>query len=263
MPTVASTSLNKGKNKGDIPGSGPGGKCVCTKCGHTIPHKIGEPCNELKCSKCGASMTREVVKNADEKNISGNECICSKCGYTVTNKDEVSCNTIECPACKGSMAKGVVADSSVEDASKKDHIIHKTSSSMFNLGHSSEPITTSKTGHTRRYQYYDVRTEMFKPSHRESKTMAIKSAYSKKGDYIGNSIFAFRLVNVHGIKTFEKANSKDNCCTIGFSPEQKRWFGWSHRGVHGFGVGSKHKNSYASNLAQAKRFAASYAESAS
>lgn len=40
--------------------AGPGGDCVCPKCGHTAPHKIGQPCYQMTCPKCGARMTREV-----------------------------------------------------------------------------------------------------------------------------------------------------------------------------------------------------------
>jgi len=38
---------------------GPGGKCVCPKCGYEGEHDTGEACYDKKCPKCGAKMTRE------------------------------------------------------------------------------------------------------------------------------------------------------------------------------------------------------------
>ncbi len=38
--------------------AGPGGKCVCPKCGHEQAHGRGTPCNEIRCPKCGTLMTR-------------------------------------------------------------------------------------------------------------------------------------------------------------------------------------------------------------
>jgi len=39
-------------------GFGPGGQCVCPSCGTKVSHKRGTPCNQIKCPKCGAMMTR-------------------------------------------------------------------------------------------------------------------------------------------------------------------------------------------------------------
>ncbi|MCD6414034.1 MAG: hypothetical protein J7L23_00205 [Candidatus Diapherotrites archaeon] len=39
-------------------GLGPGGDCVCPKCGYRMPHQRGAPCYTLTCPKCGAKMTR-------------------------------------------------------------------------------------------------------------------------------------------------------------------------------------------------------------
>ena len=45
--------------KGDKPGSGPSGYCVCPSCGHKIKHSRATPCNNRNCPKCGTKMTRE------------------------------------------------------------------------------------------------------------------------------------------------------------------------------------------------------------
>ncbi|MFA7159009.1 MAG: DUF5320 family protein [Kiritimatiellia bacterium] len=37
---------------------GPGGDCVCPKCGKTVAHQQGAPCVQLKCPACGTTMTR-------------------------------------------------------------------------------------------------------------------------------------------------------------------------------------------------------------
>jgi predicted DNA-binding protein (UPF0251 family) len=38
--------------------AGPGGNCVCTKCGYEQVHARGVPCAQIKCPKCGNLMTR-------------------------------------------------------------------------------------------------------------------------------------------------------------------------------------------------------------
>lgn len=42
--------------------AGPGGSCVCVKCGHEVPHVRGRPCNQIKCPECGAIMARKTGK---------------------------------------------------------------------------------------------------------------------------------------------------------------------------------------------------------
>jgi len=39
--------------------AGPGGQCVCPKCGHTAAHVAGQPCNQRACPQCGTRMTRQ------------------------------------------------------------------------------------------------------------------------------------------------------------------------------------------------------------
>ena len=49
----------RGPGRGGGPfAAGPGGECVCPKCGHHKPHTLGVPCYQEKCPKCGTQMTR-------------------------------------------------------------------------------------------------------------------------------------------------------------------------------------------------------------
>jgi hypothetical protein len=38
--------------------AGPSGNCVCPGCGYKELHNQGQPCNQKKCPKCGALLTR-------------------------------------------------------------------------------------------------------------------------------------------------------------------------------------------------------------
>ena len=49
----------RGGNRGDKPGSGPAGNCICPNCGAKVSHIAGNPCNERECPKCNTIMTRE------------------------------------------------------------------------------------------------------------------------------------------------------------------------------------------------------------
>jgi DNA-directed RNA polymerase subunit RPC12/RpoP len=48
-----------GRNKGGA--FGPGGYCVCAKCGAKLPHQRGVKCTSLKCPDCGHTMIREEL----------------------------------------------------------------------------------------------------------------------------------------------------------------------------------------------------------
>lgn len=49
----------QGLGGGTKPGSGPGGNCLCPKCGHRLPHRVGQRCLDVPCPKCGTAMIRE------------------------------------------------------------------------------------------------------------------------------------------------------------------------------------------------------------
>lgn len=67
---------------------------------------------------------------------------------------------------------------------------------------------------------------------------AMESAYNNTGEYVGTVCFGKRLEEEFGIADPELAHPSDYSCSIGFSEENQRWYGWSHRAIAGFGVGS-------------------------
>lgn len=89
------------------------------------------------------------------------------------------------------------------------------------------------------YKAYDVRHEVIDGEEHGCADVTLKSAYSKSGEYIGSARDAFRLANRHGIVHFEKRTPKSSGCSIGWSPKDGKWYGWSHRAVYGFKPGSK------------------------
>ncbi len=48
-----------GRMGGNRPRSGPGGNCLCPKCGESVPHERGTPCYSVQCPKCGTPMVKE------------------------------------------------------------------------------------------------------------------------------------------------------------------------------------------------------------
>lgn len=87
---------------------------------------------------------------------------------------------------------------------------------------------------TRKYKAgYEVRTEKYP----DYDNMIMKVAYNQNGDYIGDSKTAHRLVVRRGIIP-ELARPDNRVCSIGFCEKEQKWYGWSHRAMFGFGVGS-------------------------
>jgi len=57
-------SQRSGGGRGRMGGpyaAGPAGVCVCSNpaCKNEIPHRIGAPCMETKCPKCGSLMVKK------------------------------------------------------------------------------------------------------------------------------------------------------------------------------------------------------------
>lgn len=72
-------------------------------------------------------------------------------------------------------------------------------------------------------------------------TFMRNQAYTENGDWIGDLNQAKMYVDKFGIKTFEKTNPDHCICSIGFNPDEQKWYGWSHRAIYGFEIGSEVK----------------------
>jgi len=123
------------------------------------------------------------------------------------------------------------------------------------------------------YDYYDIKTEIWSMDGQDD--IEVMSAYSKKGDYLGNPKTAKMLVEKFGIKEFEKTQDDHCVCSIGLNPDKNMYSGWSHRAICGFTIGDmifegnfgddktpykKHGSVKIENLQQAKQSAINFAE---
>jgi len=46
------------------------------------------------------------------------------------------------------------------------------------------------------------------------------------------------------IQSWDLESEKINSACIGFSPKEQKWYGWSHRSIYGFGIGSECKKGH-------------------
>jgi hypothetical protein len=83
---------------------------------------------------------------------------------------------------------------------------------------------------------YEIRKERVQAG-MDDQTVDIESAYTKKGDYIGDPKTA-KLLAKKGIEP-EKSKPTNNVCSIGFNKKDGKWYGWSHRAMHGFKAGDE------------------------
>ncbi len=91
----------------------------------------------------------------------------------------------------------------------------------------------------RRYKAgYIVRNEAWKAFPDSDEPLFIKAAYNLRGEYIGDPKTARYLCVTRKIKP-TKASKNHSVCSIGFCKKQRKWYGWSHRAIYGFGIGDK------------------------
>ena len=86
--------------------------------------------------------------------------------------------------------------------------------------------------------FFDVRVEMWKTYRNDPGTSMI-SAYSKEGYYIGSPEEIADKYIMYGI--CEDLTPLIENIQCGYSPRDQKYYGWSHRGIYGFGIGSKVK----------------------
>ena len=86
---------------------------------------------------------------------------------------------------------------------------------------------------------YTYRRELHDGSEYGGKDFEMKMCYTPSGDWIGTPREARLLYVKRGLTRIQKSHPSHCVCSIGFDARRKKWFGWSHRAVCGFGVGDK------------------------
>ena len=99
--------------------------------------------------------------------------------------------------------------------------------------------TAKKVLRVRKYHKwgYELRDEIWNHGDLHPTTME-RQAYNLQGQWIGKSKWAYQLFHKKGIYP-ELSDSKHCVCSIGFSQKLRKWFGWSHRAICGFGIGDR------------------------
>ena len=68
---------------------------------------------------------------------------------------------------------------------------------------------------------------------------AITSYYNDSAERIGDKDMAILLTKMGIAPTLRDGNHE--ICSIGFCEREQKWYGWSHRAMHGFGIGDSVK----------------------
>ena len=64
---------------------------------------------------------------------------------------------------------------------------------------------------------------------------------SESGNWLGDSKHARMLCKKYKLMNIQKIHKDHSSCSIGFNKEKQKYYGWSHRAIYGFGIGSKCK----------------------
>ncbi len=68
-----------------------------------------------------------------------------------------------------------------------------------------------------------------------SEDTEIEAVYNEEGLFVGD-FNTYKLLSKYGIRP-QKNEPSHSVCSIGFSPKEQKWYGWSHRAIFGYGVG--------------------------
>jgi hypothetical protein len=90
---------------------------------------------------------------------------------------------------------------------------------------------------------YILRVELIDDSEFGGDGLEMVCCYTPEtGEWIGDDKDAEFLCMELGLKNIQKiSKSPGSPCQIGFSEKEQKWYGWSHRAIFGFGIGSKCK----------------------
>lgn len=90
-----------------------------------------------------------------------------------------------------------------------------------------------------RHPHYAVATLLMDgPETGSAVDFTLSAAFTLDGKYLGDPKTARRLTETYRIPHPEYRTRRSTVCTIGFSPQRKKWFGWSYRAIAGFNLKS-------------------------
>jgi len=140
-------------------------------------------------------------------------------------------------------------------------------------------MVIKKVSLRRCYPGYEYRKEIVDDSeYGGNGNLEIVSCYTPNGDYIGDARTARYLCKKRGLTYIQKTHPNACVCSIGYNPKEKKWYGWSHRAICGFGIGDrifeeeygddhtsfkKHGNEVIKSMEDAKKAAMAFASSVS
>ena len=82
--------------------------------------------------------------------------------------------------------------------------------------------------------------EEYKIKIEESQGIKMIFVYNKDDKYIGTLKDFEMYVDKYGLSQIQTYND-NKVCSIGFNEKEQKWYGWSHRAIFGFGIGSEVK----------------------